>query len=63
VHEDCDDASDEVGCDCYYCPDGTYMRRSSVCDFDTDCLDGEDEVGCAEPVCASGVWPPNPRGR
>ena len=50
--EDCDDGSDEVGCQpapTFRCPDGEEIREDYVCDGDRDCWDGSDEANCPEP--------------
>lgn len=47
--DDCEDGSDEVGCDFFTCNDGDMLPPHWACDGEPDCLDGEDEMGCPAP--------------
>ncbi|MEE2780134.1 MAG: LDL receptor domain-containing protein [Myxococcota bacterium] len=50
---DCNDGSDEGGCDgLFLCDDGSQVLASNwVCDGSSDCSDGSDEDGCAVFLC------------
>ena len=54
--EDCEDGSDEVGCDTssFGCDEGTTeIPAGWVCDLEEDCEDGSDEdQDCAELICS-----------
>ncbi|MBI2898498.1 MAG: LDL receptor domain-containing protein [Deltaproteobacteria bacterium] len=48
---DCDDGSDEAGCDTclpgdFQCDDGSCIPGAWECDFIVDCDDGSDEASC-----------------
>jgi hypothetical protein len=46
--EDCEDGSDELDCDAYWC------GRAIRCDREPQCDDGSDEEGCPEFTCTDG---------
>jgi len=58
---DCDDGSDEEGCQLFACGDGQSVATSAVCDGFFDCSAGQDEdVSCPVFVCADGFEVPEP---
>jgi hypothetical protein len=59
--DDCDDGSDEVGCELFACGDGTSVAPEVVCDGYLDCDNQRDEgADCAMFTCASGSTVPAP---
>ncbi|XP_053401382.1 uncharacterized protein LOC123549404 isoform X2 [Mercenaria mercenaria] len=54
---DCDDGSDEKGCDCpdFRCNNGDCISDESKCDGKFDCTDRSDEKGCPL-VCANNTF-------
>jgi hypothetical protein len=58
---DCDDGSDETGCQLFACGDGQSVATSAVCDGYLDCDAGQDEeLNCPTFVCADGFDVPEP---
>jgi Low-density lipoprotein receptor domain class A len=56
---DCDDGSDEEGCESFACGDGQEIVATAACDGFEDCGNGADEGGaCAQFVCTDGASVP-----
>lgn len=58
---DCDDGSDEAGCDFFECADGDLLPPDWECDGEVDCEGGEDEANCPTPemfTCGNGEQVP-----
>jgi hypothetical protein len=58
---DCNDGSDEAGCQLFACGDGQFVATSAVCDGFLDCDSGQDEQrSCPVFRCADGSEVPEP---
>jgi len=57
---DCNDGSDEIGCQLFACGDGQSVATRAVCDGYLDCDNGQDEESCLLFVCNDGSELPEP---
>jgi hypothetical protein len=55
-YEDCEDGSDERGCEAFTCGSGETLSSDSQCDYMADCADASDEADCGYLSCGDGEY-------